>query len=135
LQNHVGWGGGAPIPAPPPRSATHYTRARPPSARDGIIPATASTFSPKAAPASTRTDAGHYRIRYDRRQQRIIRIVPRADIACKPAQLMQQARGYEKVADRWPLRRSASRRYGVTARVCWVVAGRGPTHTNSWVTE
>jgi transposase InsO family protein len=43
----------------------HYNTARPHRARDGLTPTTAYAASPKAAPAGTRPDAGHYRIRYD----------------------------------------------------------------------
>ena len=43
----------------------HYNTARPHRARDGLTPATAYAASPKAIPAGTRPDAGHYRIRYD----------------------------------------------------------------------
>ncbi len=43
----------------------HYNTARPHRARDGQTPATAYTTSPKTAPAGSRPDAAHYRIRYD----------------------------------------------------------------------
>lgn len=43
----------------------HYNTARPHRARDGITPTAAYSASPKAVPAGTRPDAGHYRIRYD----------------------------------------------------------------------
>lgn len=43
----------------------HYNTARPHRARDGLTPATAYSATPKAAPASTRPDAVHYRVRYD----------------------------------------------------------------------
>jgi hypothetical protein len=43
----------------------HYNTARPHRARDGLTPATAYAASPKTTPAGTRSDAVHYRIRYD----------------------------------------------------------------------
>jgi hypothetical protein len=43
----------------------HYNTARPHRARDGQTPATAYATSPKTAPAGSRPDAVHYRIRYD----------------------------------------------------------------------
>lgn len=43
----------------------HYNTARPHRARDGQTPATAYATSPKTAPAGSRPDAAHYRIRYD----------------------------------------------------------------------
>lgn len=43
----------------------HYNTARPHRARDGLTPTTAYAASPKTTPAGTRTDATHYRIRYD----------------------------------------------------------------------
>lgn len=43
----------------------HYNTARPHRAREGNTPATAYAATPKALPAGARTDAVHYRIRYD----------------------------------------------------------------------
>ncbi len=43
----------------------YYNTHRPHRARDGLTPAAAYAAAPKAAPAGTRPNAGHYRVRHD----------------------------------------------------------------------